>query len=119
MTASRGVDAAGSVGRRTAPDALVAAGAVPVRLVGGVDAAAAVACAAAPLAVLFVVAVLVNLVGAVDAAVTVARAAAIPAFCRHDVFPFRCASFQRVLYQKSGGGAASPPLLGQYAVSEK
>ena len=83
MAVSRRIDAAGAVRRRSAPNALVRAGAMPVYLVGGVYVAMSVACAAAPLAVLFVVAVLVNLVRTVDATMAVARAAAMPTFARH------------------------------------
>ena len=80
---SRRIDAAGTVRRRAAPNALVRAGAVAVYLVGRVYAAMAVACAAAPLAVLLVVTMLVDLVRTVDAAMAVARAAAMPTFTRH------------------------------------
>ena len=57
MTASRGVDAAGAVGRRTAPDALVAAGAVAMLTRWGMDTTRAITRRTAPFAVLLVVAV--------------------------------------------------------------
>ena len=84
----RRIDAAGAIRRRAAPNALVSARAVPMRLVGGVDAAAPVACAAAPLAVLLVVAMLVGLVRTVDAAPAIARTAAMPTFASHFRTPF-------------------------------
>jgi len=79
----RRIYAAGAIRRRSAPNALVPAGAVPMHLVRSIYAAAPVACAAAPLAVLFVVAVLVGLVRTVDAATTIARTAAMPTFACH------------------------------------
>ena len=57
MLSGWAVDAAGAVGGGTAPDALVAAGAVAVLLRGGVVAARTIARRSAPFAVLLVIAV--------------------------------------------------------------
>ena len=83
MLASRTVDAAGAVGSRAAPDALVAAGAVAVLARGGVDASGAVARRSAPFTVLLVVAVLVLPRGGMDASRAVARRSAVSALCTH------------------------------------
>ena len=88
MAARRGVGTARAVGRRTAPDALVASGAVPVQPVRAVHASMPIAGRAAPFAVLLVIAVFVKPVRAVHASVPVARRAAMSAFCRHVSLPF-------------------------------
>ena len=91
----RRIYAARAIRRRTAPDALVPAGTVPVHLVRSIYAATPVACATAPLAVLFVVAVLVGLVRTVYTATTIARTAAMPTFASHLKTPFVCALYQK------------------------
>ena len=73
MSARWGVGASKAVGRRTAPDALVAARAVPVQPVRAIRAPVTVARRTAPFAVLLVVAMLVKPVRTVCAAVPVAR----------------------------------------------
>ena len=89
LMAARGrVGAARAVGRRAAPDALVAARTVSVQPVWAIRAPVTVARRTAPFAVLLVVAMLVKPVRAVRAAVAVARRTAMPAFCRHVSFPF-------------------------------
>ena len=60
MATRRGVGAARAVGRRAAPDALVAARAVPVNPIRSIRASVPVARRTAPFAVLLVVPVLVN-----------------------------------------------------------
>ena len=60
MAARGGVGAARAVGRRAAPDALVAARAVPVNPIRAIRASVPVARRTAPFAVLLVVPVLVN-----------------------------------------------------------
>ena len=106
----RRIYAAGAIRRRTAPNALVPAWAVPVHLVRSIYATAPIACATAPLAVLFDVAMLVCLVGTVDAATPVARAAAVPAFACHFRIPFVGDILPNFSYHRRGKPAA--PLIG-------
>ena len=86
MLPSRAVDAAGAVGRRAAPDALVRAGAVTVLARRGMDAARPVGRRAAPFAAPLVIAMLVLPRRRVDASAPVARRSAMPAFCAHRLF---------------------------------
>ena len=88
MAPRRGVWATRAVGRRTAPDALVAARAVPVQAIRTIRASVSVTRRAAPFAVLLVVAMLMKTVRAVRAPVSVACRTAMSAFCRHVYFPF-------------------------------
>ena len=88
MAARRGVGATRAVGRRTAPDALVAARAVSMQSVWTIRASVSVARRAAPFAVLLVVAMLVKTARAVRTPVSVACRTAMSAFCRHASFPF-------------------------------
>jgi len=71
VTARRGIRTARAIGRRSAPDALVRAGAVTVQPVGAIRASVPVARRAAPFAVLLVVAVLVKPVRTVRASASV------------------------------------------------
>ena len=73
MLPGRAVDAAGAVGGRTAPDALVRPGTVTVFARRGMDAARAIGRGTAPFAMLLVVTVLVLARRAVNAARTIAR----------------------------------------------
>ena len=73
MLPGRAVDAAGAVGGRTAPDALVRPGTVTVFARRGMDAARAIGRGTAPFAMPLVVTVLVLARRAVDAARTIAR----------------------------------------------
>lgn len=84
MLPGRAVDAAGAVGRRAAPDALVRAGAVTVLARRRMDASRPVGRRAAPFAALLVIAMLVFPRRRVDAPAPVARRSAMPAFCTHD-----------------------------------
>ena len=88
MSARRGVRTARAVGRRAAPDALVASRTMPVQPVRTIRAPMSVAGRAAPFAVLLVIAMLMKPVWTVRASVPVARRTAMPAFCRHVSFPF-------------------------------
>ena len=83
MLAGWTVVAAGAVGYRAAPDALVAAGAVAMLFRGRMIAARAVGRRAAPFAMLLVVAMLVLLRRAVVATAAVTRASAMSAFRAH------------------------------------
>ena len=73
MSARRGVGASRAAGRRAAPDALVAARAVPVQPVRTIRASVSITRRAAPFAVLLVVAMFMKPVWAVCASVPVAR----------------------------------------------
>ena len=73
MLPGRAVDAAGAVGGRTAPDALVRPGTVTVFARRGMDAARAIGRGTAPFAMPLVVTVLVLARRAVNAARTIAR----------------------------------------------
>lgn len=84
MLPGRAVDAAGAVGCRSAPDALVRAGAVTVLARRGMDASRPVGRRAAPFTVLLVIAMLVLPRRRVDASAPVARRSAMPAFRTHD-----------------------------------
>ena len=86
MPPGRAVDAAGAVRGRTAPDALVRAGAVAMLARRGMDTARAVGRRAAPLAVLFVVTVLMLARRAVNATRTITNRTAMSAFRTHS-FP--------------------------------
>ena len=88
MATRRGVGTARAIGRRTAPDALVAAGAMPMQSVWAIRASVSVARRAAPFAVLLVVTVLVKTVRAVGASMPVARRTAMSTFRRHINIPF-------------------------------
>ena len=84
MFPGRAVDAAGAVGCRAAPDALVRAGAMTVLACRGMDTSRPIGRRAAPFAVLLVIAMLVLPRRRVDAPAPVARRSAMPAFCTHD-----------------------------------
>ena len=86
VPAGRAVDAAGAIRGRTAPNALVRAGAMTVLARGRMDATRPVGRRTAPLAVLLVVTMLVLLRRAVDATRTITRRTAMPAFRAHVIF---------------------------------
>ena len=83
MLPGRAVNAAGAVGCRAAPDALVRAGAMTVLACRGMDTSRPIGRRAAPFAVLLVIAMLVLPRRRVDASAPVARRSAMPAFCAH------------------------------------
>ena len=83
-----GIRASGAIGSGTAPNALVAARAVPVQPVRAVCAPVAVARRTAPFAVLLVVAVFMKPIGAIRTSMPIARASTVSAFCSHLCFPF-------------------------------
>ncbi len=78
------MDATGTVGGGTAPDALVRTGAVAMLAGWRVDAARTVGGRTTPLAMLLIVTMLVFLRRRMDATGTVARAAAMSAFSCHE-----------------------------------
>ena len=88
MASCRRVGAARTVGRRAAPDTLVAARAVPVQPIRTIRATMSVAGRTAPFAMLLVVPVFMKPTRAVCASVPVACRTAMSAFCRHLNFPF-------------------------------
>ena len=88
VPACRRVEAAGAVGRGTAPDALVRARPVTVLARGGMEASGTVACRAAPFAALLVFPVFMLSARTVQASGTIAYRTAMSAFRRHNDFPF-------------------------------
>ena len=83
MPAGRAVEAAGAVGGRAAPDALVRAGSMPMLARGRMEAARAVGRRTAPLAVLLVVPMLMLARGRVNAPAPIARRSAMSTFSCH------------------------------------
>ena len=83
MLAGRAVEASGTVSGGTAPDTLVAAGAVTVLTRGRVEASGAVRRRTAPFAVLLVIAVFMLARRRMNASGPIGRAAAISAFRAH------------------------------------
>ena len=87
MLAGRAVDAAGAIGGRAAPDALVAAGAVAVLARWRVNAPRAVTLRTTPLAVLLVVTVLMLSRRRVNTSRAIARTSAVSTFRAHVLPP--------------------------------